>query len=134
MGAAACDEMELDQLKAAAIPLEQRILELIKYRNRPGHPGIIPGPDLPDMYYNCYGEGLDPSALNGKTDLHALLGRREIFSQLGVRGSEKNGGWVVYRVDDHAEELLVVQANILVLLGGPGGAVPCSAQKGIDAG
>jgi len=118
--------MELAAQVALVAPIQERILAMIDHRYRPGCPGIVPGKELPQLYHEWYAEKLEaPEALPGQKDLKALLNRRNIFPELGVRGSEKSGGWVVYRVNGHLPELLAVQENILKLL---------ETKKSLDAG
>jgi len=118
----------MDQAEQIALvaPIQERILAMIDHKYRPGCPGIVPGKDLPQLYHEWYAEKLEaPETLPGQKDLKEMLNRRNIFPELGVRGSEKSGGWVVYRVNGHLPELLAIQANILKLL---------ESKKSLDAG
>lgn len=117
---------DIERLRALVAPVQERLLTLIDAR--PKQPGHIPGKDLPGMYQFRFSETLDPVTLTGQTDLKSMLNRRNIFPQIGVRGSEEKG-WLIYRVvaaasraapKDAVQEcppaLLKVQDNILELL------------------
>ena len=90
------DPAELERLRATVAPVEANLLSLIDAR--PKQPGFITGGELPGLYLETFGTALDPEPLTGQTDLKAMLNRRNIFPTVGVRGSEKKGGWVIYRV------------------------------------
>ena len=90
------DAAELARLRAVVAPVQDRLLSLVDAR--PKQPGFVPGSELTALYHRTFGEELDPVALTGQTDLKSLLNRRNIFPSLGVRGSDKKGGWLIYRV------------------------------------
>lgn len=109
-----------ERLRTIVAPVEARILSLIDAR--PKQPGMIPGKELTALYLARFHEPLDPVALTGQQELQAMLNRRNIFPNIGVRGSDKKGGWVVHRVysanaaTSPSSALLKVQDDILEVL------------------
>ena len=121
--AAPCSDIE--RLRELVAPVQTRLLELIDSRYK--QPGNVPGAELAELYGRKFGAALDPQMLTGQSDLKQMLNRRNIFPKIGVRGSDKKGGWLIYRVVAVAKqpkgvqqpcppELLKVQENILELL------------------
>lgn len=121
------DPAEVERLRTVVAPVQTRLLKLIDSRHK--QPGQIAGSVLAELYERTYGESLDPQSLTGQSDLKAMLNRRNIFPQIGVRGSDKKGGWLIYRVvavtksdgEPAADRLcppglVKVQDNILELL------------------
>ena len=116
------------QLCQAVAHVHANLLTLIDAQ--PKQPGHINGRDIQTLYQNHFDAPLDPEALTGQSDLKSMLNRRNIFPSIGVRGSEKKGGWLIYRVAATATAaaasstadaptpalLLKVQDNILALL------------------
>ena len=113
---------ELERLRAVVAPVQANLLKLLDAR--PKQPGIVPGSELPFLYRSLFGEPLEPLQLTGQADLKAMLNRRNIFPAIGVRGSDKKGGWLIYRVATSSDagvasasaKLAQVQDNILELL------------------
>ena len=119
------DPSEVERLRALVAPVQERLLQLIDSRYK--QPGNVPGAELAELYQRKFGQALDPQTLTGQADLKAMLNRRNIFPRIGVRGSDKKGGWLIYRVAVTKQqqekkdaqcppELLKVQDNILELL------------------
>ena len=122
------DPAEVERLKKVVAHVHANLLTLIDAQ--PKQPGHINGRDIQTLYQNHFDAPLDPEALTGQSDLKSMLNRRNIFPSIGVRGSEKKGGWLIYRVAATATAaaasstadaptpalLLKVQDNILALL------------------
>lgn len=111
------EQHERERRASITAPIEKRILQMLNTRHRQS--GIIAGKELRRLYKENWGDDLDSEALSsllGFADrsLQDLL-RGNLFPQLGVRGTEKKGGWFLFRLSGPAE-LLKVQDNILVLL------------------
>jgi hypothetical protein len=135
---------EVARLREKVAPLLDRILSLVD--SRPKQPGLVPGAELPALYEARFGEALLAEAWTGQTDLKSMLNRRNIFPTLGVRGSEKKGGWMVYRVASSATpgadtstgaaNLHCVEENILTLLARAANPPPGSGKQhfALDAG
>ena len=116
------DAAERERLRELMRPVEERILKLLD--GRPKQPGIVTGTEIGSLYRGTHERELEKDVecisglrvLSNHTSLRDLLGQRKVFPSVGVRGSEKKGGWLVYRLGDHAVELDKVQRNILELL------------------
>ena len=104
------DAAEVERLRTVVAHVHQNLLTLIDAR--PKQPGFIPGAALPALYESTFNAPLNPEALTGQLDLKAMLNRRNIFPSIGVRGSEKKGGWLIYRVAAAAARKSAAEAGV----------------------